>query len=119
MNSCEFSLPSQNLEDIFHFSQEKVHVGNFIQPALKSGMITNIDLVLTEYRLQEQIHHLPSPYILDIDLDFRAPEMGYHLKEQKELLKILLTKASFVTIATSPYFLDQTLAINLIHQLFS
>lgn len=57
--------------------------------------------------------------ILDIDLDFRAPEMsieGY--KKTINITKNLIKNSRVVTIATSPYFLDQNIAIKIIKDLF-
>jgi hypothetical protein len=57
--------------------------------------------------------------ILDIDLDFRAPEMS--IDEYNKTINItrnLIQNSRVVTIATSPYFLDQNLAIKIIKDLF-
>ena len=54
-------------------------------------------------------------YIFDIDLDLRAPEMGISNFEQTiKNTKNLISSAKMVTIATSPYFLDQKQALELI-----
>ena len=59
-------------------------------------------------------------YIFDIDLDFRAPEMGISNFEQTiKNTKNLISSAKMVTIATSPYFLDQKQALELIKLLCS
>ena len=51
--------------------------------------------------------------ILDIDLDFFAPEMDYIDNEFKlVVIKKLMSLADVVTIATSPFFIEQNLAIN-------
>lgn len=54
-----------------------------------------------------------SGIILDIDLDFFAPEMDY-IDNNKKLASIreLLPLANLVTIATSPFFIEQESAIN-------
>ena len=58
-------------------------------------------------------------YIFDIDLDFRAPEMGISNFEQTiKNTKNLISSAKMVTIATSPYFLDQKQALELIKLAF-
>ena len=59
-------------------------------------------------------------YIFDVDLDFRAPEMGIGNFEQTiKNTKNLISSAKMVTIATSPYFLDQKQALELIKLLCS
>ncbi len=55
---------------------------------------------------------------LDIDLDFWAPGMGTDLEKTIPLVRSLIREASLVTIATSPYFLDQTRALELLNLLF-
>jgi len=57
------------------------------------------------------------PYILDIDLDFRAPETGNQIESHLALLHSLIQNAESVTIATSPFFLDQHLAIEMVGKL--
>jgi hypothetical protein len=61
---------------------------------------------------------LTTNYVLDIDLDFWAPDMpNEQMEETIALTRQLITNASLVTIATSPYFLDQKLAISLLREL--
>ena len=73
-------------------------------------------MILTEYALTHC--EIPSqPYILDIDLDFRAPEMGNQISSGLEKVQQLIQKAEAVTIATSPYFLEQKLAIDVIKKI--
>ncbi|MFT7538714.1 MAG: hypothetical protein ACI9F2_000865, partial [Lysobacterales bacterium] len=59
-------------------------------------------------------------YILDIDIDIFSDQMNYidnflKLKCIKEYIK----KASVITVATSPYFIDQYKAIDYIKLLFN
>jgi hypothetical protein len=71
--------------------------------------------VISEYAFQ----YLTIPqedYILDIDLDFFAPEMGNQLSLFLPKLQQLIEKAESVTVATSPYFLEQTEAITMINE---
>ena len=107
MNPCEHKIQQTDLKSRFSFAENQTHVGNFIQPALQNGLISSVELVLTEYRLKEIVSQLPELYLLDIDLDFRAPEMGYSFQNHLPYLRILLQHAKVVTVATSPYFLDQ------------
>jgi len=119
MNPCDKKIQQTDLKSRFSFAENKTHVGNFIQPALQNGLISSVELVLTEYRLKEIVSQLPESYLLDIDLDFRAPEMGYRFQDHLSYLRVLLQHAKAVTVATSPYFLDQWLALKMIKQLFS
>jgi hypothetical protein len=115
-NFYPFSLDSGR--EVFDFVQQHTTVGNFIQPALKSGLISRVQLILTEYSLQRL--QLPTaPYILDIDLDFFAPEMGIALEQWLPKLRELMQYAECVTIATSPYFLEQKRAVAMVKRIFT
>jgi hypothetical protein len=57
--------------------------------------------------------------ILNLDLDFFAPEMDFIDEEKKiRLIRNLLPKVKCVTIATSPYFIDQCIALEKLHLLY-
>ncbi|MDR3168856.1 MAG: UPF0489 family protein [Candidatus Peribacteria bacterium] len=117
----QFSLPVGVLEvdcssEVFAFVQRCTNVGNFVQPALKSGLITEVQLVVTEYGLQH-LQVSVEPYLLDIDVDFFAPEMGIEVEKYVPVLKALMEKAEGITIATSPYFLEQRRAIEMVKKI--
>lgn len=99
--------------------EEWVNVGNFLRYALETGVIPGSTQINTEYSLLR--YERPSyPYILDIDLDFRDPAMSIEQFDQTiQICKLLIQDAQSVTIATSPYFLDQHLAIELLHKLLT
>lgn len=111
--------------DIAHYTTHICNVGNFIRPALDAGIISECIRIKNEYDLERT----PSPlrrgmgwgekHILDIDLDFRAPEMGTDHGKSIPLVQSLMREASLITIASSPYFLDQTYALQLLERLFS
>jgi len=107
MNTSEFDLDIQNPNlDVYN-------VWNFIQPAIKSWLISNVEQINTEYKLLH-FQTYEDNLVLDIDLDFRAPEMSIEkYSETIEKTKNLISKSRVVTIATSPYFLDQNLAIKI------
>lgn len=111
MNQSEFLLDLENPKfDVYN-------VWNFIQPAMKSWLINKVEQINTEYKLlnfQTDENNL----VLDIDLDFRAPEMS--IEKYSEIIRKtrkLILKSRVVTIATSPYFLDQSLAIKVCKEL--
>lgn len=120
---------SINLDIIFNFTNQNCNVWNFIKPAVEEWLIWNITQINTEYSLL----NIQFPPILgdrgnlaknekkisDIDLDFRAPEMSIaKYQETIDITKKLIQNSRVVTIATSPYFLDQNLAIKIIKDLF-
>jgi len=97
-----------------------VNVGNFLRHALDTHLITKSIQINTEYSLLNFDYSTLelSNYILDIDLDFRHPDMSIQYFEKTiQTIKNLIKKAKIVTIATSPYFLDQKLALKLINRI--
>jgi hypothetical protein len=66
------------------------------------------------------LEQLPENYILDIDLDFFAPDLDY-LNNQLKLkaIKKALPLAKIITIASSPYFIDQQLAFKFLREIFA
>lgn len=97
-----------------------VNVGNFLRYALDTNFITWLTQINTEYSLLnfDTDNIKQNTTIIDIDLDFRHPDMSIQNFEKTiQITKNLIKKAKIVTIATSPYFLDQNLAINIVNKL--
>lgn len=113
MNKSEFEL------DVKNPNLDVYNVWNFIQPAINCWLISNVEQINTEYKLLN--FEVPNySYILDIDLDFWAPEMSIEkYLETIEKTKTLISKSRVVTMATSPYFLDQNIAFRLINKLLN
>ena len=111
MNLSEFDLNIQSPNfDVYN-------VWNFIQPAIKSWLINHVEQINTEYKLLNYETE-KDDLILDIDLDFWAPEMSIEkYSETIEKVKNLILKSRVVTIAASPYFLDQNLAIKICNKI--
>lgn len=111
MNKSEFELDLENP------NLNVYNVWNFIQPAIKSWLISKVEQINTEYKLLN-FQTNEKNLILDIDLDFRAPEMSIEkYSETIEKVKNLISKSRVVTIAISPYFLDQNIAIKICREL--
>jgi len=104
--------PNENIED---FVNTKTNVGNFIPAAINSWIINDVIQIRTDYALKSFSPFLPStipPFILDIDIDFR--EDKEITQNDIQILQKLISDAQLVTIATSPYFIDQEKAITII-----
>ena len=57
--------------------------------------------------------------ILDLDLDFFAPEMDYiDFTLAKEVILDIASKADLITICTSPFFVDQERALKFLREIF-
>ena len=123
--TLELNGKEDDLEKVFHFFNERCNVGNFIPPAIEIGIISNQIQIRSTAALQNLKIDKNQNFILDIDLDFCLNWID-RTKINNEALKLLKNKfdeiwklASCITIATSPYFLDQRITINLIKNLFS
>ncbi len=62
-----------------------------------------------EYQIDENLDYTPSENsVLNLDLDIFSPDLAHIPKEKTiRLVKNLLKKVKYVTICTSPYFIDQ------------
>ncbi len=135
---------STNLEKVFTYTNTVLNVGNFIPAAEHIGLIKDIIFVNSETSLLElnrkmqnenqsnlsdqtsnlstsksNLQNSTSNLILDIDLDYFAPEFDYIDNKLKiDVLRKLIPHASLITVATSPFFIDQALAIKYLHQIF-
>ena len=100
------------------FVHEKTNVGNFIPAAINSEIINEVTQVRTDYSLDNLSTFNVStfhPFILDVDIDFRE---GKEITQTEiEIIRTLMHSAKLVTIATSPYFIDQEKAISIIKKI--
>ena len=110
---------------IFRFWNEKCNVGNFITPAIESGIIRNQIQIRSSTALKNLKINKNQNFILDIDLDFCLDWIERN-KINNEAVNLLKNKfdeiwkyALCITIATSPYFLNQELAIKIIEELLT
>lgn len=100
----------EDLDDVFEYTNKELNVGNFIVPALKNNLIKDVIIVDSSYSLS---YKLPKEFILDIDLDFFSKEMDYIDYELKiSKLRAMVKRAKIITFSTSPFFIEQDLALN-------
>lgn len=110
--------PTSTLTDAFHYTNFHLNVGNYILPAQQAGVVGETLLVtgedgLSDFRLvgRENI-------ILNIDLDFFAPEMSYvDFDLARRFVDRYLPTVSLITVATSPFFIDQRRAMTFLRRL--
>jgi hypothetical protein len=105
------------LEEIFSYTHEVLNVGSFISPAQKLGIFKE---VVQAGEMDAFKQDLPQGACLDIDLDIFAPIMDHIPFDFKlSALRRWASRASFITVATSPFFMDQSRAIAIVKQIFS
>ncbi len=107
--------------DMRPVGEDGVNVWNFLRHALDTWLINSVKQINTEYSLTTLTLwtlNFELWTILDVDLDFWHPDMSIE-KYQKtiDITRELMKKSRVVTIATSPYFLDQKLALKILKDL--
>lgn len=112
-NINSFKIENTNPNEIFHFTNYACNVGNFLTSALNSWLIKECIQVRTETKLHnlDKLDFQNYNYIVDIDIDFR--EWKNEIENDIKIIKNLIKNAAVVTIATSPYFIDQEKAIEI------
>jgi hypothetical protein len=114
---------SDDLRKVFEYTNEVLNVGNYIPPAMEEGLVGNLISItggqeITPPEGAETFPRLQGNIIVNIDLDFWAPEMDYIDHDLKiGITKKWMEKADLITIATSPFFIDQQLAIKVLKEL--
>ena len=122
-------LEKTDLQSIFNYTNfSDINVGNYIIPAEKEGLIwktvqirnsKNLEDYFTSPQLSPQGEGEEKWIILNLDLDFFQPDLDfidYDLK--KKVILDIAKKANVITVATSPFFIDQELAIKVFKDLF-
>lgn len=123
-NHLQLNQSQNELEKVFHSCNEKCNVGNFIPPAIESWIISNQIQIRSSNSLQNLQIDNNTNYILDIDLDFCLKWTNKNIIDQdipnllKQKFYEIWKSALCITIATSPFFIDQNLAIDIITKIF-
>lgn len=58
-------------------------------------------------------------YILDIDIDFREQKSEEEIKNDVKIIQKIVDNVCLITIATSPYFMNQKRAIEIIRKILT
>lgn len=120
MKNNSFLIEEKNIDYVFKFVNFKTNVWNYIIPAMKIWLIKNIIQIRTNYFF-ENLLNISSyeDYILNIDLDFWQFEENINNCLSLNLTKKLMKNAKLITIATSPFFIDQKKSIDILKILIS
>ena len=114
---------SYDLEKIFNFTNFELNVWNYIIPWIEEGIIKEVIQIRNEENLlnfDETKLKKSSGIILNLDLDFFEPELDfidYNLK--KDVILKIVNKADIITVATSPFFIEQDLALWVFKDIFN
>lgn len=105
-----------DLRDVFEYTNKVLNVGNYILPAKKCGLVKDVVFVTGNAGLDENVRK--KNVILNLDLDFFAPEMKIDFEKAQKFIREQAKVADFITVATSPFFMDQEEAVKVFKQLF-
>ncbi len=115
-------FPSFELEDphlldkAFDYTNFVLNVGNFIKPALHLNYFSDVSIITGSIDFELKFE---TPIVFDLDMDVFAPEMDYIGNPYKiKNIRQWMLQARAITIATSPFFMDQGKAIKIIRQIF-
>jgi hypothetical protein len=109
---------ASTLAEAFHYTNFRLNVGNYIQPAREAGIVGDALFVTGSDGLDDRRFAGRPNTILNLDLDFFAPEMAYiDFDRARRFIDAHRTTASLVTIATSPFFVDQDRAVAFLRKL--
>nr|WP_314278574.1 UPF0489 family protein [uncultured Peptostreptococcus sp.] len=112
----DYHVDIGSLEDVKRYTNEVLNVGSFIKPALHYGIFSDLMIVDSTYSMDMEY---PESYVLDIDLDFFSRDMDYIDYDLKiNRVKEYIKGSSLITIATSPYFIEQERALKALKDLF-
>lgn len=106
------------LDDAFTYTNFHLNVGNYIVPAQQTGLVGDVQFVTSGDALNDYGFIGRENRILNIDLDYFAPEMSYiRFDLARRFIDAHRRTASLITIATSPFFIDQGRAIDVLARL--
>lgn len=136
----EEKLEKTDLKSIFEYTNfSRINVGNYIIPAEREWLVWKIVQIRNTQNLEDYLQksgqiqgtaptedsrgepcvHPENNIILNLDLDFFQPDLDfidYELK--KKVVLDIAKKASVITVSTSPFFIDQKLALKVFKDLF-
>lgn len=117
-----FKPESFDLEKVYDFTNNVLNVGDYIIPAKNEGIIDEIIQIRNTVNLEDYLNikdNLRWDIILNLDLDFFQPDLDfidYDLK--KKVVLDAARKAKTITVCTSPFFINQNLAIKVFKDIF-
>jgi hypothetical protein len=109
--------PDQEIDPdtVFKYTNEVLTVSDFIRPAMDLKIFSRFEKIDGEFALNKDFDE---EIVLDVDVDIFTKEMNCDNHDfYIERIRQYINTASFLTIATSPYFIDQNEAIKIVREL--
>ena len=113
----DYNVDVNNMDDVFRYTNYVLNVGNFIKPALHHDIFSEAVIIDSTYGFDLDVD---GEIVLDIDLDIFSKDMeyiSYDLRVNK--IKEYIDRAKVITIASSPFFIEQDYAIKVLKELFN
>ncbi len=114
-----FKIPKKldSLELIKKYTLKWINVWNYLIPLQKLWFIWDIKQCRTKFSIDEISIEDAKDKILNIDIDFWE-EWMMSTKENLEKVKKMIEKSPLTLIATSPYFINQKKALDIVYNMF-
>lgn len=113
----DYNVDINNIEDVFRYTNYSLNVGNFIKPALHHNIFSDVIIIDNSYSFKFNINE---EYVLDIDLDIFSKDMDYIDYDLKiNTIRKYINNTNVITIATSPFFINQNYAIKVLKDIFN
>ena len=114
---------SRDLQQVFEFTNYVLNVGDYIIPAQEEWLIWEVIQIRGEdsmKRYEKNKDSYEGNIILNLDLDFFQPDLDFIDYEWKKKVVLDAAKrASLITVSTSPFFIDQELAMKVFKDIFA
>lgn len=114
---------ANDLQKIFDYTNNDLNVWNYIIPAQKIWIVKDIIQIRNETNLNDYIsweYKLDWEVILNLDLDFFSRELDYiDYNLKKQVIIDIASRAKIITVASSPFFINQELALKVFKDIFS
>ncbi len=123
MRDPEIYLSKNEVEDlqkVFDYTNYTLNVGNYIIPALKINLIKEVINISWENELEKnKDSKINWNYILNLDLDFFSDWLSYiDYNLKKSIILNFAKNAKLITVATSPFFIEQEKALKILKDIF-
>lgn len=112
---------AKDISKVFEYTNFELNVGNYIIPAIEEWILKEVIQVRNKQNLEDyDFFKNQKDIILNLDLDFFEPNLDYiDYQLKKKVILDIAKKAKVITVATSPFFINQDLAIRVFSDLFS
>lgn len=116
-----------SLKEAFEYTNFSLNVWNYIIPAIRTWLIKKDFQIRSEEDIRnflikkdELFKEFYSNIILNIDLDFFAPELDYiDYNIKRDIIKECIKYSNIITVSTSPFFIDGKKALDVFMDIFN